>query len=446
MENARLADARDPLTEALPYLDAAIGDLSDSDRELVHLRFSEGLSFAEVSQRTGRSEAALRQQAGRAVGRLAGLLRRRGVAIPATTLTAGLGTILGGNFSTASAAGAVATAALSSSPALSASWLAYITLFTMSTNQCILAGAVLATFLVTGPIVWRGREIHRANIALASLTSGKDSISPSGSNTPPSLTAAAPVKTKAARSRSRAPLSAADEAKREKVIEGIVQGEIAAGFRDWFEQTARVESRRTALALKLPPELEEALYQFLFAQAERTLTGMMSDGPEPDRVKKRHEDKANLDAWFAEHLTPDQMLALRRLEEERRAASVGKLAEDSLHAISSKVLLTEDQKTLLFNAAAAKATESLAKDDHSRRIEMGLNFLSPPPPVEETSDDLIASVLDPDQREIWQQTLVRDGVFRDAFPNRILNRTLTVLKPAETREILNDLPNPFPGN
>ena len=113
METLRTADARDPLAEALPHLDAAIGDLSDSDRELILLRYSEGLTFSEAARRTGRKEAALRQQACRAVEKLSGMLRRRGVSVPAATLTTGLGVHLAGN-STASAALLVSSAALAS--------------------------------------------------------------------------------------------------------------------------------------------------------------------------------------------------------------------------------------------------------------------------------------------------------------------------------------------
>jgi RNA polymerase sigma factor (sigma-70 family) len=157
METVRLADARDPLSEALPHLDSAIGDLSASDRELILLRYSEGLTFTEAARRTGRNEAALRQQVSRAVEKLSVLLRRRGVSVPAAALTTGLGVTLAGN-STASAAGIIAAAALGTAGSLTGSSVAAVTLFTMTAKQSIIASAILTALLIAIPIVWHSGQ------------------------------------------------------------------------------------------------------------------------------------------------------------------------------------------------------------------------------------------------------------------------------------------------
>ena len=54
MEYAELTGARDPLAGALTHLDRAITALPETDREVVLLRYSEGLTFPEVAQRSGR--------------------------------------------------------------------------------------------------------------------------------------------------------------------------------------------------------------------------------------------------------------------------------------------------------------------------------------------------------------------------------------------------------
>jgi len=80
--------------EALPLLDEAIAVLGESDRRTLLMRFYEGKSFKAISAQLGKNEAACQKQARRAVGKLADLLRGRGVAISATVLATGLGSEL----------------------------------------------------------------------------------------------------------------------------------------------------------------------------------------------------------------------------------------------------------------------------------------------------------------------------------------------------------------
>lgn len=171
MESARLADARDPLGELLPYLDSAISDLPDSDRELIHLRYGERLTFPEMARRTGRSETALRQQAGRALEKLVGLLRRRGVGISVVTLTAGLGTALTGT-SSASAANSISSSAIASAALNGGSWITWITLFTMTTKKSLLVAGLIAA-LVASFGIW----IIRENKGLAHDSANSPTIS-----------------------------------------------------------------------------------------------------------------------------------------------------------------------------------------------------------------------------------------------------------------------------
>jgi hypothetical protein len=44
------------------HLDSAICDLPKSDRELIHLRYSDRLPFSEVARHTGRNKGALQQE------------------------------------------------------------------------------------------------------------------------------------------------------------------------------------------------------------------------------------------------------------------------------------------------------------------------------------------------------------------------------------------------
>ena len=64
-------------------LDSVILKLPNADQNILLLRFYEGLSFREISQRIGKSEDASQKQASRALEKLRQLIGRRGVAIDA---------------------------------------------------------------------------------------------------------------------------------------------------------------------------------------------------------------------------------------------------------------------------------------------------------------------------------------------------------------------------
>ncbi len=200
MESARLAGARDPLAELLPHLDSAVCDLPESDRELTHFRYGDRLTFSEVARRTGRSEAALCQQAGRALEKLGGLLQRRGVGVPVATVAAGLGITLTGTTS-ASAARSISTAAIASASMDGGFWIAWITLLTMSTKKCLfVVGLIAALVALLG--VWKNRETKD----LAGPDADSSTTSPqSGSSSPD--TTSEPLKTKTDRSRAVTPPS-----------------------------------------------------------------------------------------------------------------------------------------------------------------------------------------------------------------------------------------------
>jgi len=78
------------LESVLPVLDDAINQLPDQDREAIILRFFEQQNFRALAAAVGGSEDAARMRVNRALEKLHGLLKSRGVALS----LAGLGTIL----------------------------------------------------------------------------------------------------------------------------------------------------------------------------------------------------------------------------------------------------------------------------------------------------------------------------------------------------------------
>jgi len=85
--NELLATESNPTWEAIaPHLDAALGELSESDRNAVLLRYFENRSLCEVGQALGTSDDTAQKRVSRAVERLRGFFARRGVAVGASGL------------------------------------------------------------------------------------------------------------------------------------------------------------------------------------------------------------------------------------------------------------------------------------------------------------------------------------------------------------------------
>jgi RNA polymerase sigma factor (sigma-70 family) len=79
------------LDSVLPVLDEAIDQLPDQDREAIILRFFEQQNFRALAEAVGGTEDAARMRVNRALDKLHGLLKSRGVALS----IAGLATLLG---------------------------------------------------------------------------------------------------------------------------------------------------------------------------------------------------------------------------------------------------------------------------------------------------------------------------------------------------------------
>ncbi len=428
MQNLTIASARDPLAEALPYLDAAISVLSESDRELILLRYSEGLTFSQAAKRTGRKEAALRQQASRAVEKLSGMLRRRGVCVPAATLTTGLGLHLAGS-STASAALLVSASALTSAGGISGLSLAGITFLIMNTKQSIIGGAVLAGLLVTGPIAWRATQIHQAEKFLAAV-----SPIPTARNTEKAAAEVAglppsPEKTKSARARLAKPLSEADRNHMMAAIPQILEANVKLAVSEWYERDAWLVARITAATLGLSDAIETALRQFLVSEHAKETDQIGSNVEKADEATRRREGDARRDAWFVSRLDPQQLKNLQNLKESKNIALAEKLAASALREMSESFDLTVEQKSQFYDAAFARATRSVEEKAYSNKVGfcVGLNNVDPEP-IEEKSEDFVRSILNPGQQKLWNVMLERDRAFSINMQKGIVGGIVQQLK------------------
>lgn len=140
--------------EALqPWLDEALGELEEADRQAVVLRFLAGRSFAEIGVTLGLSDDTAQKRVSRALARLREQFQRRGI----STTEGALG------FALAVAGSQMAPGGLAAS--LTAGALAglgtagWIQTFTMMKTKLALAGAAIA--LVVTPLTLQHLELKR---------------------------------------------------------------------------------------------------------------------------------------------------------------------------------------------------------------------------------------------------------------------------------------------
>jgi RNA polymerase sigma factor (sigma-70 family) len=100
-----------------PYLDKAVADLSEADRQVILLRFYEKKPLLEVGRRLGLSEDAAKKRVSRAIQKLRAFLIRRGVAVGGTLLAGLLAEQTVQAVPTGLAASVLKIAAVGSSPA-----------------------------------------------------------------------------------------------------------------------------------------------------------------------------------------------------------------------------------------------------------------------------------------------------------------------------------------
>src|SRR4051812_6572858 len=98
-------DAQLDWARVRPVLDDVLGELSDSDREAILLRFFEGRDFASVGAQLSVNDNTARMRVERALDKLRALLERRGV----TSTSAALATVLANQAVVAAPAGLIAT-------------------------------------------------------------------------------------------------------------------------------------------------------------------------------------------------------------------------------------------------------------------------------------------------------------------------------------------------
>lgn len=158
--------APDPWQEVRPLLDGAINALSEPDRRVLLLHWFDRRTFADIAEKTGSTPAAAQRRGLRALDKLAALLRRRGTAIPAVILAAGLTPQLS-HAAPAGLAATVSTAAIHAAPAAGGLTL-FIqqSLYAMSSAKLTTAAIVFAAAAI--PVSVRLSDSHSSHSSYSS--------------------------------------------------------------------------------------------------------------------------------------------------------------------------------------------------------------------------------------------------------------------------------------
>jgi RNA polymerase sigma factor (sigma-70 family) len=149
-----------------PQLDAALGELSEADRDALLLRYFERKSAREMAQTLGTSEDAAQKRVSRAVDRLREFFAKRGVAIGAS----GLVVVISANAVQAAPAGlaiTISATALAGTAISTSTVIAATKALAMTTLQKTLITATIATAVGTG--IYEARQASTLRNQVQSL-------------------------------------------------------------------------------------------------------------------------------------------------------------------------------------------------------------------------------------------------------------------------------------
>lgn len=378
------------LRELMPALDDAMSGLSAPDREAILLRFFRGLSLRDTGAAMGTTEEAARKRVSRALDKLSGLFKRKGITVPTAVLAA---TLLPKAASTAAPAAFAAKAAATASalPAPGIAAVAYMKAAALSKSQiaalCLAGAAVPVSFQAA-----RIASLSAENEALAASLSARPvaaSVRSVTGNAPASATGAA-----AAAGPKSSPAKPGPSGK----SPGDRREHRNSKWAELHEMERRFErdARLTALADRLT--LDENQLSFIasaMAKADADRKALWESAgpgkPPPDKSAMGTIEKAQ-DRTIDAVLTAEQRMLYGQFREEERQSLQENYANRLLSEMSS-LHLSAEQKDRLFPVFAAQMPEyggDMGPGAWAQTLQEGL--------VDQLRDTLTA-----DQFRLWQQ-------------------------------------------
>ncbi|HWB07075.1 MAG TPA: sigma-70 family RNA polymerase sigma factor [Verrucomicrobiales bacterium] len=383
------------LRELMPVLDDAMSGLSAPDREALLLRYFRGLSLRDTGAAMGTTEEAARKRVSRAVEKLSGLFKRKGITVPAAAIAA---TLLPKAASQAApvafASKVTATAAALPAPGVAAS----LYMKTAALSKAQMAAVYLAAAAV--PVTWQAvkiADLNQRNEALESrLASGGEVSSALREREGISGRFAVPGQSQNSKS-SQAGGGSRSGSDREREHRGPKPSRPDLHE---LERRYQREARLTAMAERLG--LNENQISVINAAMDKAdkdrkalWESMMGPGkPPPDKAAMDAITKAQ-DATIAAVMQPDQQTAYEEFCAEEAQNRQEIFANRLLGEMQGGLHLNAEQKDKLFAVFAAQAAQAEGDPGPWAWAQT----------MQEGQKDKLKDILTADQFRLWQQRI-----------------------------------------
>ena len=344
--------------KAAPILDAVIDKLPDVDRQVILLRFFEEKSFREIGQALGRSEDAVQKRASRALDKLSRLLGRKGIALPAATLSS----VLSAQLSQAAPAGLTTTithaAVTLSAQATGMTILSTITLSIMHAKLQVTA--VVTLIALTIPMAIQQNSIATLSRSVAGLEVEKKSRQQ----------AVARLENGARQSGPPSPANIAQPAAPPAKSAAIESIDLDAILEDVIAGMSNMDLTRLGKAMPKLAKLESDQLVELLARLEKKRPPQRIAGQVRQVLFEliAEQDPAYVLAYAVEHRTQFQEAAsaLRKLAEDDVQAARTWLEEQRERGTLQSKSLNVDAEALLLSGFIA----GVAQDDLDTAVNM----------------------------------------------------------------------------
>jgi broad specificity phosphatase PhoE len=372
--NELLSAEPDPGWEHIaPHLDAALGELSEGDREALLLRYFQRKSAGEMAQTLGISDEAAQKRVSRAVERLREFFAKRGVAVGASGLVAGI------SANAVQAAPAGLAVMISTSATLGGTTLAATAIATKAIAMTVLQKAVITAAIAgaVGTGIYEARQASTMrsqvqaleqqqgplNDQLTALRTENERLSNAVAQTKDSKTLPQTQLSELLKLRNQATAAQRDSRELARLKSTLAQqtGQIpeyltnamASGLATadkWKQKNALARLSRMKKMLNLSADQEQAIGNIMTNQIQRqsqmTLDSMMGKLT-PEQAQAQAVAMGDEQAEIKALLTPEQLAAYPGYVQAEKTTAADNSATSEAGQIAANFSLPKDQQEKL---------------------------------------------------------------------------------------------------
>ena len=351
-----------------PHLDAALGELHDTDRDALLLRYFENKNLREVGQQLGLTDDAAQKRVSRAVERLREFFAKRGVTVGASGLVVALTTnavqAAPVNLAVTISAAAIAGTAVSTSTTISATANA----ITMTAIQKTLITATVA--VLAGAGIYQARQTSQLRDQVQTLRQQQlpmaEQIQRLQRERDNATNRLAFLADKVARHEkddlellrlrgmagvARRAIGEVEQLRTElararETGSSPVTGAMATASKQVLEQRAEDRLSRMTTSLHLTPEQARAAREILMRQAQARSAAMQqafSGKYDKEELARLRKEAGDPEEQIKALLTSDQQAVFQNYQQEEAARNASQAANTELQQMESSLGLTAAQ-------------------------------------------------------------------------------------------------------